>query len=310
MTIFKTVEIKIAVFIIVGLFLLVWGINFLQGIDIFKKQYAYHVEFERTDGLLPSHSVVINGMIVGIVDKIQLMPEKGNKVLVTIKVDKDVEIPVNTEVSVYSPSPLSSPQVNLVFGDATTYFHEGDTIMGITSAGMLDGVGDLVQNLKSVVVSLDTIAASLKTTIQTGTIDSTLANIESVSNTIDEILAKNSGKIDSIVNDLHGFTGTIHQNDDKINHMIANIDRITDELAGEKVNQGIADAAAAINKLDTMLNNINNGQGTMGQLVVNDSLYHNLKNSLNSLDLLLSDLKANPKKYINVTVFGKKEKKQ
>ena len=82
MKIFKTVEIKIAIFVIIGLFLLVWGINFLQGVDIFKKQYKYYVEFERTDGLLASHSVVINGMIVGIVDNIELLHSGGKLCIV------------------------------------------------------------------------------------------------------------------------------------------------------------------------------------------------------------------------------------
>ncbi len=308
MKIFKTVEIKIAIFVIIGLFLLVWGINFLQGVDIFKKQYKYYVEFERTDGLLASHSVVINGMIVGIVDNIELLSDKGNKVLVTIKVDKGVNIPKNSAVSVYSPSPLSSPQVNMVFGDAREYFKEGDTIMGTSTPGMLDGLGDLVQDLRKVATSLDTIASSLKATIQTGVIDTVLDNIASLSQRIDVILAHNAGKVDDIVTDVHGLTATIHQNDDKINNMIANLDRISEELAGEKVQQGINDAVSALAKLDTLLTNINQGNGTMGQIMVNDSLYHNLKNSLNSLDLLLTDLKANPKKYINVTVFGKKEK--
>ena len=308
MKIFKTVEIKIAVVVIAGLFLLVWGINFLQGVDIFKKQYKYYVEFERTDGLLASHSVVINGMIVGIVDNIELMAEKGNKVLVTIKVDKGVNIPTNSVVSIYSPSPLSSPQVNMVFGDAREYFKEGDTITGTASSGMLDGLGDLVQDLRQVATSLDTIASSLKVTIQTGVIDSVLDNIASLSHRIDVILAHNASKVDDIVSDVHGLTSTIHQNDEKINSMISNLDRISEELAGEKVQQGINDAVSAIAKLDTMLANINQGNGTLGQIMVNDSLYHNLKNSLNSLDLLLTDLKANPKKYINVTVFGKKEK--
>ena len=128
--VFKSVEIKIAVFALAGLFLLVWGINFLKGIDIFKKQYSYYVIFDNTSGLMPAHLVTINGMNVGNVDNIQLLPELSNRVLVTINVNKEVDIPLNSIIRIATPSPLSSPQVEILFSEEQKYIQKGDTVWG------------------------------------------------------------------------------------------------------------------------------------------------------------------------------------
>ena len=118
----------------------------------------------------------------------------------------------------------------------------------------------------------------------------------------------NRGKINGIVTDFNTFTSNISRNDQKIDSVINNLDKISTKLAGEEVSQAITNVSSAIQHLDSVLALMENGTGTLGKLSTNDSLYNNLKNSLESLDLLLKDLKANPKKYINVTVFGKKEK--
>ncbi len=305
---FSKSTIKIAIFSLVALFILIWGINYLQGFDIFKKYNKYYVIFDRTDGLLASHSVVINGVIVGTVDKIELMTDNNNKVLVRLNVERKVKIPDNTTVQITSPSLLSSPQVEFFYGTSTTNWQDGDTVIGLNSAGIFDGIDDLLVSIKSTVVSLDTICASVKGTIQSGALDSTMHNIASITEEVDQIIAANRGKINGIVTDFNTFTSNISRNDQKIDSVINNLDKISTKLAGEEVSQAITNVSSAIQHLDSVLALMENGTGTLGKLSTNDSLYNNLKNSLESLDLLLKDLKANPKKYINVTVFGKKEK--
>lgn len=307
--ILKTKEVTIAIFAIVALFLLIWGVNFLRGINIFKKQNTYYAIFEKTDGLMPAHSVVVNGMVVGNVDNINLLPEQGNKILVAIKVNKEIQIPTNSQIKIVSPSPLSSPQVELLFGDEKTYFQYGDTLIGNVNAGLLDGVDVLIANLTSISYSLDTIANSLKTTIATGTLDNTLRNIEAISDKIEYILAQNQGKIDNVMSNIDTFSQTLSKNEEKINNIITDLNKISSQLAEAQLKETIDNASMAIAKLDTLIAGVNAGDGTLGQLVTNDSLYISLKNTLTSLDALLVDLKAKPKKYINVTVFGKREKK-
>ncbi|MDR2408064.1 MAG: MlaD family protein, partial [Bacteroidales bacterium] len=169
-TFFKSVEIKIAIFAMAGLFLLVWGINFLKGVDIFKKQYPYYIIFENTLGLLPAHVVTIHGMNVGTVDKIQLMRNLSNKVLVTLNIDKHIEIPVNSIIRIAMPNPLSSPQVEIVFSQETQYVSPGDTLYGTLSEGLLNELGGAMLPLKRIINSLDTSMFLLKQTLQSGTL--------------------------------------------------------------------------------------------------------------------------------------------
>jgi phospholipid/cholesterol/gamma-HCH transport system substrate-binding protein len=309
---FKSVEVKIAVFVIVGFFLLIWGINFLKGIDIFKKQYTYYVVFENTSGLMPSHFVTINGLGIGIVEKIQLMPSLENKVLVTLNIDKGIRIPVHSVARIASPSPLSSPQIEILFSRENQYIQEGDTLQAEVAAGLLDNLGEMMAHLKSIVISVDTSVNLLQKTLQSGAlndVEATLKNLRSATDKIDNLLAVNTNKVNTIVSDVQAFTTTLHKNDEKISEMIGNFTTVSESLAEAELKRTVNNAADAIGKLDSLLYKMNQGEGTLGQLVTNDSLYLSLQNSLVSLDKLLDDLRKNPKKYINVTVFGRKEKK-
>jgi phospholipid/cholesterol/gamma-HCH transport system substrate-binding protein len=310
---FKSVEVKIAIFAIVGLFLLVWGINFLKGIDIFKKQYTYYTVFENTSGLMPSHLVTVNGLGIGIVEKIQLLPNRSNHLLVTLSIDKGVNIPVNSVTRILASNPLSSPQVEVLFSNENQYIQEGDTIESAISAGLMDGFGEIVKHVKSIVVSVDSSVNLLQRTLQSGAlsdVETILENLRSASQKIDNLLAVNSPKVNTIVSDMQTFTNTLHKNDKKINEMIDNFNTVSENLSQAELKKAVNNASDAIGKLDSLLNKMNRGEGTLGQLATNDSLYFSLQNSLISLDKLLNDIEKNPKKYINVTVFGKKEKKE
>jgi phospholipid/cholesterol/gamma-HCH transport system substrate-binding protein len=307
--VFKSREIKIAIFALVGLFLLIWGINFLKGIDIFKKQYPYYVIFEKTSGLMPAHLVTINGMSVGNVDDIKLMPELSNRVLVTINVNKGIQIPLNSIIRIGTPDLLSSPQVEILFSDEQTYIQKGDTVWGTISPGMLDGLN----GLGDVVSNVDTIMIAAKNLMQSDAMDSlkaAIADFHSITQNIDNILKDNAPNINVAVSDLQSFASMLKENNNKITNIIEKISTVSDNLAEAEIKQAIDSLSMVVGRVHAFVDNMNDGKGTLGQLVVNDSLYISLNNSLISLDRLLEDLKANPKKYINVTVFGRKEKKE
>ena len=307
--VFKSVEIKIAIFALVGLFLLVWGINFLRGIDIFKKQYSYYVIFENTSGLMPAHLVTINGMNVGNVDDIKLMPELSNRVLVTINVNKGVHIPLNSVIRIATPNLLSSPQIEILFSDEQKYIQKGDTVWGTIAPGMLDGLnglGDVVSNVDTIMIA----AKNLMTSDAMDSLKSAIADFHSITQNIDNILKDNAPNINVAVSDLQSFASMLKQNNDKITNIIGKISTVSDNLAEAEIKQAIDSLSMVVGRVHAFVDNMNDGKGTLGQLVVNDSLYISLNNSLISLDRLLEDLKANPKKYINVTVFGRREKKE
>lgn len=297
--IFKTQEIKIAVLAIVSVSLVVWGMNFLKGKNIFKKQYTYYGIFEEAGGLTPANTVYINGVNVGIVDKIALFGETNDKVLVTFTVNKKVQLPMNSEFRIISPGIVGSMQLDCVLGDATTYFTNGDTIQGYVQPGMLSNVDNIKNNL-------DTIINSLKNLIQSGSLQASLENINSTTEKLDSIMY--SGQIEKILADVKSFTNTIKNNDTEIDSIIKNVNQFSGTLKKVDIPQTLDDLSARLKQLENILLKVEKGEGTLGKLSTNDTLYQNLQNSIGNLDELIKDVKANPKRYLNVTVFGKKKK--
>jgi phospholipid/cholesterol/gamma-HCH transport system substrate-binding protein len=291
-----------------GLFLLVWGINFLKGIDLFKKSYQLYVVFDQTLGLAPANSVVINGVVVGTIDRIDLMPA-DNKVLMRLAVDKKISIPANSTFTIGSPGMLSSPQIEIIYGDELSHYQAGDTIYGVITPGLLSAMGNIAIKLDNLLASLDTSSNILKKTLQSETktdFDVAVKKLRESAQSLSEILAVNKNKINNIVSEANTFTTTLKNNDAKLNDIIENLNVVSKQLADAEIRKVIDEASQTFAHLDTILTEASDGKGSLGQLLVNDSLYYNLQNSLHSLDMLLIDLQKNPKKYINVTVFGKK----
>lgn len=305
---FKSVEVKIAVFAMLGLFLLIWGINFLKGIDLFKKSYQLYVVFDQTLGLTPANNVVVNGVAIGTIDRIDLMSSAENKVLMRLGIDKKINIPTNSTLTIGSTGLLGSPCIEVIFSKETAHYHAGDTVYGIITPGLMSAMGNLTANLENIVTSLDTSINILKQTLQSGITTDLEATIEKI-RIFSETLADNRHKINGIVSDVNSFTGTLRNNDAKINDIVENLNAVSRQLADAEIKKVIDEASQTFAHLDTLLSEASEGKGSLGQLLVNDSLYYNLQNSLHSLDMLLIDLQKNPKKYINVTVFGRKEKK-
>jgi len=310
---FKSIEVKIAVFALLGLFLLVWGINFLKGIDLFKKSYQLYVVFDQTLGLSPANSVMINGVAVGTIDRIDLMPSANNKVIMRLGIDKKISIPDGSTFTISSSGLLGSSYVEVIFSDKTTHYRAGDTVHGVIPPGLLSAVGNITVKLDNILTSLDTSLTILKATLQSNTMndfEETLKNLRESTASLNAILAGNKHKINNIVSDVNTFTNTLQKNDAKLNDIVENLNTLSKQLADSDIKKTINDASQTFAHLDTILTAASEGKGSVGQLLVNDSLYYNLQNSLLSLDKLLIDLQKNPSKYINVTVFGKKEKKK
>jgi phospholipid/cholesterol/gamma-HCH transport system substrate-binding protein len=234
------------------------------------------------------------------------------EILVTEKLD----IPEDSQFEVASKGVLGDMVVNLHLGQSARIAQHGDTLGCYLAGGMLDGVGDLVAQLKSVVASVDTIGMNLKLAFRSedslngGTmIKNTLENLEHTTADLSKLLGENGGKVNNVVAQLQVLTKTLSEASPKIDAIVANVDHISDSLAQSNIRTLVNNAQHTLDNANQILATVKNGQGTVGQLVNNDSLYANINKTIESLDLLVKDLKANPSKYINVTVFGKREKK-
>lgn len=306
-------KLKVGLFCIVAVVIFYLGACFFKGVSAFGKKTYYYAVFENTGGLQESNAVMLNGYKIGQVTKVSILSDNPVRLCAELMITEPVNIPKNSKVQVAPKDLLGGTVVNILFGNDTQMLQAKDTMATYVVPQMTDGIDGLKAQLASILTSVDTIALSVKDVLSpeggAGDLKATLSNLEKTTANLNDILGDNKMKVNRLVTNLEQFSGTLQSVSPQLETIVNNLDHISDSIAKANVTQLINDAQKTISDVQLVVEKIQKGEGTVGQLVTNDTLYTNLENSLHSLDELLKDLKANPKKYINVTVFGKKEKK-
>ena len=307
-------KLKVGIFCIAAVVIFYLGACFFKGVSAFGKKTYYYAVFENTGGLQESNAVMLNGYKIGQVTKISMLSDNPVRLCAELMITEPVNIPKDSKVQVAPKDLLGGTVVNILFGCETAYLQPKDTMSTYVVPQMTDGIDGLKAQLSSILTSVDTIALSLKDVLSpdggASDLKGTLANLEETTSNLNSILGNNKDKVGKLVANLEQFSNTLQAAGPQLETIVGNLDKISDSVAKANVTQLINDAQRTIGDVQVVVDNMKRGEGTLGQLVTNDTLYSNLENSLHSLDELLKDLKANPKKYINVTVFGKKEKKE
>lgn len=307
-------KLKVGIFCIAAVVIFYLGACFFKGVSAFGKKTYYYAVFENTGGLQESNAVMLNGYKIGQVTKISMLSDNPVRLCAELMITEPVNIPKDSKVQVAPKDLLGGTVVNILFGCETAYLQPKDTMSTYVVPQMTDGIDGLKAQLSSILTSVDTIALSLKDVLSpdggASDLKGTLANLEETTSNLNSILGNNKDKVGKLVANLEQFSYTLQAAGPQLETIVGNLDKISDSVAKANVTQLINDAQRTIGDVQVVVDNMKRGEGTLGQLVTNDTLYSNLENSLHSLDELLKDLKANPKKYINVTVFGKKEKKE
>lgn len=312
-------EYSIAITVIVGVALLVFGYNYLKGRDLFQKENIYHGVFDNAGGVAAATPLMLNGYKVGQVLRGKLLFDGTNRVVMTFQINEDdLKIPKDSRIQIVSD--LLSTGTQLVLGTSAEMAVRGDTLQGVTSPSLTASLGAQIDPIKqkaeAMLGSVDSVVTAFQLILNPSTIaniDSsfvsireTLHNLSGASKRLDALIAAESATLDITLKNLASVTGNLEQNNDELSRIFSNLDSLTSALADGRVDtvlQGISEAASS---LKGVMNGIEQGQGTLGQLAKNDSLYNNLNSSMAELDLLLEDLRVNPNRY--VTIFGKKDR--
>ena len=297
----KNKTILIALSFIIAMILFVWGFNFLKGKSLLRNQLVFYSVYDNSQGLLAGDIVTINGMSVGTVNSLSFHPSRNGSIVVAFTIDNDLNIPDNT-IAKLSPSLMGSTSINLILGDSRDSAKTGDTLMAGYDKGMLSLITEQILPLKSelenLLVSLNILAVnvnsildeSLKDDIHTGVSDFAVSmqNIKVLSSDIQKLVDSDDGKLTMVVDDLENIAG--------------NFSAVSDSLSMINYTRIVKSLEDCITELNTMIDGINSGKGTAGQLVNNDSLYNNINNAVYTLQTILNEIKENPKK-IKLSVF-------
>jgi phospholipid/cholesterol/gamma-HCH transport system substrate-binding protein len=306
-------SIKVAIFCILALVILYFGANYLKGIDTFSKKEFYYSVYENSGGLYEGAIVYLQGYPVGKVTKVKLKSSNPVQILAEYVINEKFNIPIDSRFDVTSRDMLGGTIVKMTLGTSTRMAKSGDTL----TCGMLpqftDGLDAMKGQIGNILASVDTLTVSLKDLFSSenkaSKLTQTLCNIESVTASLDKILANNEALFGKIVTEIAAFSKTLNELSPELKNMVAHFDQIADTIAKANVAEIIVNANNTIIEVAEVVKKLNSGNGDVAKLLNNDEIYTKLGNSLQSLDELLIDIKKNPKKYVTVTVFGKKEKK-
>lgn len=319
-----TRETKLGTIVIAGIVLLFWGINYLKGKDFFTSQKLVYAVYDRVDGLAPSNPVQVNGLKIGLVKSLTLLPDHSGKIVVSMHISNDVRIPRDSKAEIFGIDLLGSKAIRFVFGNSTDDVKNGDTLFsGIEkslSQEVNAQVGPIKEKAENLLSSFDSVLAVVKDVFDERTRENLKKSFESISNSLtsiqnvavnlDTVLNK-EGKLKDIFDNLSSIINNIKSNNEKITSIINNFAAISDTLARANLALTLDNTKKTLEQTSTLFQKINKGEGTLGQLATNDSLYSNLNATAHDLDELLKDFNENPRRYIGLSLisFGGKKKK-
>jgi phospholipid/cholesterol/gamma-HCH transport system substrate-binding protein len=308
-------ETKIGALTSIAIVLLILGYNFLRGKDLFEHSEKIYAVFKNVDGLELSNAVSIKGLEVGSVYAIRATNKNLDGILVTISMKKDVNIPKNS-VAVIESGLLNSSNIVVQKGDATDYIQDGDTLLTMDKGGILSqfqgSLTPVMKNLSKTLGSLDSliqIVGGLFNPAVKNNFTSIIGNLERSSASLQLMLNDRTSSLAHSMVHLDSFTNNLASNNQRINGTLDNLEKTTRKLSNAKIDETLQSAQEAMNSLKDAINKINSQDGTMGLLLNNKKLYLNLENTTRSLNILLDDLRLHPKRYVNISVFGSKDKK-
>ncbi len=319
-------EFKSGVIVVLGVAALVWGVSFLKGSDILSRKYYLYAIYPRIDNLIPANPMLINGFKVGQVNSISLVEEGPfkNQVIVIFVLTEEVNIPKKSVAKAVRSALLGTKAVEVVFSDEKEFVKNGDTLLSGSEENLREAVNKQIAPLQaralSLIGSIDSAMTVVTMLLNPKTRDNIDRSFESVRKAIlsleqtayklDDLVASEKGKVSNVMTNLSNISTNLNNNEQKLNNIITNFSNLSDTLAKSQLRSAVANASATMKELNELMSRINRGEGTLGKLAKNDSLYNNLNSSAASLDRLLKDLESNPKRYVHFSIFGKKDKKK
>ncbi len=302
-------EVKTGILAIGAILLLIFGYSFLKGTNLLDKNREFFVKYQNVEGLAKSAPVTINGLTVGKIQDITFANDKGGLV-VKFTVENDFDFSKNSVVRIYSAGLIGGKSLGIFPEyDANNLAKSGDTLKGDTEDSMLSVVtkalGPLEKKVNNTLATVDTLLLSYTAIVDEGTrknlkeaienLNKTLNSFSGVSENLNHILANNTGKLDNTFTNL-----------DKTAN---NLSQLTDSLSQLETGKLVSDLQNVVDKMNKIVDGVDSGKGSIGKLLKDDKLYENLEGASRQLEQLLQDVKLNPKRYVHISVFGKKQKK-
>jgi len=271
---------------------LYWGVNFLKGENVFSNKRFFYAIYENVDGLTISRPVTVNGFKVGQVSAIEFNSIEDANLIVQVAIEENIFFSTDAILEIYDSDILGAKSLELKMIDGSQVAVSGDTLLGSIATGL---TSEVTEQFGSVKVGLDQLIISF---------DKVLKEVKDLSNTANRILLSNEEKLSYTLESIESISSTIEDQTANINNTISNISEFSDSLNSIDI-VAFSDQMLIISEhIESVLNTLDSGDGSMQKLLNEDSIYNDLSNTIQSMDNLLNDIRNNPKKYVNISLWG------
>ena len=295
-------EIKVGVLATICLFLLFFGFNFLKGVNIFSPTNSYHGVFYNLHGLEEQAAVYVRGHKVGQVDAIHYDFSRDSAFTIDISIKKDIDLPQGTQMALIADGLLGGMAIELQMPaneNRQSSIEKGSFLETTYVPGLFESIqGDLLAKVAAAIDEVDSLVSVVHGQLEGDHLKATLANVDRISYDLSYVSSDLKQMMQTQVPNIVNNADTT----------IANLNTVVADIKSANLKATVARVDTAIDGVNTIIAQVNTQQGTLGQLIYNRSLYNHIDATVISADSLLTDLKAHPKRYVHVSIFGKKEK--
>jgi phospholipid/cholesterol/gamma-HCH transport system substrate-binding protein len=308
-------ETKIGVLTVVGIAILILGYSYLKGNDVFAGSNKFYAIYRNVEGLTLSKPILVNGFQIGHVSNMTLQTESGFTI-VEFKVDPKYPIPSNTLARLESTDLLGSKAIIFELGNSRELAENQDTLRADIQGSLAQSLQPVQRKAELLMEKVDSSLAAINKILNPEfqrnvdrsflSIANSLQTLEGTTKKIDRLVGAQSGHINAIMTNAEALTSSLRVSTGRLNATTANFEKLSNDLANSNIKQTLDNANKTMADLQTTVAKINNGKGSLGLLLNDDTMYKNLNEASGNLNNLFIDLKAHPKRYVSFSVFGKK----
>ena len=302
-------EVKVGLFAIAVL-LVGWGVaRMLKGAEIFSNSYTYYAYYTQVGGIQPASHVMISGVKVGSVVDVKLNEDPSKGVELTLSIDKQYRIPTDSKAEIFSDGLMGGKAVKILYGSSSEFTPNKGTIQSKESVDLMDMAStELTGLLEKVKGIMDNLAVTLNginglMAQNTETITHIMSNVDGLTGNVNSMLAKEKQHLEQAFASLSEFSKALGDNASEVDAIIDNMSAFSGKLAESNL---VTEIEGVVNNLNDVLASVNDKNGSIGKMLSDAELYDNLTSASNNLSVLLEDLKENPSRYVQVSVFGGK----
>ena len=302
-------EIRTGVIAILTIVVLLYGINYLKGLNILDKNRIFHAKYYNIDGLLKGSVISLNGFNVGIVSNISL--QSDNSLLVSVKINEDFDVPANSILKISNQDLMGTKGISVILGNSDLLAKNNDTLIAEIENSLQDEVNKQILPLKNkaegLISSVDSLMVIFTSVLNTDArknlassfknLDETFVLMSESMKELNKLVVTNEKNISNSIKNFENITGNISDNNESIENILKKMSSISDSVSSK-------DIGDIIKNLNDITNKINIGQGNLGLLNSDDQLYRNIEKTTSDISILVEEIKKDPKKYFNFSVLG------